>query len=128
MAFRNEGGNIMIFGDKSAQIEKYAQKHKSSKLVSLLKDKKKDVRIQAIKALGQVGDDTATNNLIIMLHDPDKDIRMASIQAMGDMGNSVTKTHLQYYIEKETDKELIEAARHAIFAISKKVDPVEERL
>ena len=118
----------MIFGDKSAQIEKYAQKHKSTKLVSLLKDKKKDIRIQAIKALAKIGDDTATNNLIIMLHDPDKDIRMATIEAMGEMGNGVTKTHLQYYIEKETDKELISAARHAIFNISKKVDPAEEML
>lgn len=116
----------MIFGDKMAQIEKYAQKNKSSKLVSLLKDKKKEVRIQAIKALAKVGDDTATNNLIVMLHDPDKDIRMATIEAMAEMGNGVTKTHLQYYIEKETDKELIEAARHAIFSISKKIDPQEE--
>ena len=118
----------MVFGDKSAKIEKYAQKNKSDKLVALLKDKKKDIRIQAIKALAKVGDDVSVNNLIIMLHDPDKDVRMATIEGMGEMGNGVTKTHLQDYIEKEKDEELLKAARHAIFNISKVVDPEEEMI
>ncbi len=118
----------MIFGDKTAQIERYAQKNKSVKLVAMLNDRKKDVRIKAIKALASIGDDTAVNNLIIMLHDPDKEIRMATIEGMAEMGNGVTKTHLQDYIEKEKDEELVAAAKHAIFNISKQVDPEEEMI
>ncbi len=118
----------MILGDKTAKIEKYAQKNKSAKLVPLLNDRKKDIRIKAIKALATIGDDTSVNNLIIMLHDPDREIRLATIEGMAQMGNGVTKTHLQDYIEKENDKELVEAARKAIFSIAKQIDPVEEMI
>lgn len=118
----------MVFGDKKARIDKLAEKEKSTKIVPMLKDKKKDVRLKAIEGLSKIGDDAAVNNLIIMLHDPDKEIRMATIKAMGEMGNNVTKTHLQHYIEKETDEELIEASRHSIAAISQVTDMEEEML
>ncbi|NCC48957.1 MAG: HEAT repeat domain-containing protein [Clostridia bacterium] len=118
----------MLFGDKASKIDKLVGKRNSAKLVALIKDKNPDIRIKAIKALGQIGDDTSINNLTILLHDQDKVSRKAAIESMGETGNAVAKTHLQYYIEKEDDQELVKAARSSIAKISDVITPRDEAL
>lgn len=110
----------------SAKIEKLAAKRKSHKLASLATGKKKDIRIQAIGGLAKVGDDTSINTLIQLLHDPDREIQLEAIKNVGSMGNSVIKTHLQYFIEKSDDKELIAAAKKSISQISNQIPFIEE--
>lgn len=111
----------------SAKIDKLAEKRKSHKLASLATGKKKDVRFLAIQGLAKIGDDTSVNTLIQLMHDQDKEIRLETIKSMGVMGNTVTKTHLQYMIEKETDADILDAAKKSIAQISNQV-PIEEEL
>lgn len=118
----------MLFGNKASKIDKLIDKRSSAKLVSLVKDKNPDIRIKAIKALGKIGDDISINNLTILLHDQDKVSRKAAIESMGETGNAVAKTHLQYYIEKEDDQELIKAARSSIAKISDVITPRDEAM
>ena len=118
----------MLFGNKANKIDKMVSKRNSAKLVSLLKDKNPDIRIKAISALGEIADDTSINNLTILLHDQDKVTRKAAIDSLGGTGNAVAKTHLQYYIEKEDDPDLVKAARSAIAKISDVITPRDEAM
>ncbi|MEA4889510.1 MAG: HEAT repeat domain-containing protein [Clostridiaceae bacterium] len=110
----------MLFADKGTKIERYAKKRNSAKLVALLTDKKQDIRVLAIKALGTIGDEAAVNSLIDLLGDPDPAIRLATVQSMGVMENQVTKTHLQHLNETETDESVKAAIRETILKIPNK--------
>ncbi len=111
----------MIFGDKAKKIESYVKKRKSAKIIPLLMDKKQDIRLEAIKALGEIGDDHAVNNLIIMLQDSDPEIRRQTAVSMGDIGKDVCKTHLQNRVKVEKDEKVLEAVHDSIMRISKLV-------
>lgn len=110
----------MFFTDKATQIEKYAKKKNSTKLVSMLGDKNVDVRVQVINALGLIGDEAATNNLIALLGDPEPAIRAAVATSMGEMSNQTAKTHLQHLMERETDETVRLAVRDALGRIPNK--------
>ncbi|MEA4888648.1 MAG: HEAT repeat domain-containing protein [Clostridiaceae bacterium] len=110
----------MLFADKSTKIAQYIQKKNSAKLVLLLKDSKPEIRMQAIKALGSVGDDKAINALITLLADPDKNVRLEAIKSMGSTGNQTVRSHLQHLIQIEPDETLKQAIRDAIAKIPNK--------
>lgn len=110
----------MLFGDKSAQIEKLAQKKNSAKLVAMIQDKKPEIRLQAIKALGTVGDDTAINALINLFTAPDTDTKIAAIKSAGGSGRQVIKSHLQYMIQTETNENVKAAIHEALAKIPNK--------
>lgn len=116
-----KGGFLMALGNKVKKIESYKNKRKSDKIVSFLTDKNKDVRIEAIKALGEIGDDTSVNNLILLLSDPDPDIRRQAAISMGDTGRDVCKTHLQNRVKLEKDEAVLEAIRDSIMRISEQI-------
>lgn len=121
----NKGGCLMIFGDKSKKIESYAKKGKSAKIIPLLTDRKKDVRMSAIKALGNIGDDHCVNNLLLLLGDPDPEIRRQTAASLGDIGKDVCKTHLQSRVKQETDEKVLAAMHDSIMRISAKVGYVK---
>ena len=110
----------MFFTDKATQIERFTKKKNSTKLVSLLTDKDKDVRVQVIVALGAIGDEAAINNLIALLGDSDPVIRAAVATSMGEMCNQTAKTHLQHLMERETDETVRKAIREAFGKIPNK--------
>lgn len=110
----------MFFGNKASQIEKYAKKRNSAKLVTMIKDSDPEVRSLAIKALGTLGDETAVNTLISLLTDPDQATRMTVINSMGGMANQVLKSHLQHMIMTETNEDIKKAIRAAIAKIPNK--------
>lgn len=93
----------MLFGSKSAKIENLIQKKKSAKLVALLNDKQAEIRLQAIRGLGSIGDEKSVNALIGLLYDPDENIRKETIKTMGDMNNQTIKSHLQHMSLTEQD-------------------------
>ena len=95
----------MIFGNKLNKIDSYLKKGKSAKIVPLLMDKKQEVRLQAIKAMGSIGDDTSVNNLILLLTDSDPVVRKQAAASMGDIGKDVCKTHLQSRVKTEKDED-----------------------
>ena len=121
----DKGGFLMIFGDKTKKIDGYVSKGKSVKIVPLLMDRKKDVRLKAIKALGSIGDDTSVNNLILLLSDPDPEIRKQTATSMGDIGKDVCKTHLQSRVKIEKDEDVLASVHDSIMRISQKVGYVK---
>ena len=111
----------MIFGDKTQKIAALTKKGKSAKIAPFLMDKKQEVRLEAIKALGQIGDDHSVNNLILVLADPDPVIRKQTAASMGDVGKDVCKTHLQNRVKVEQDESVLDAVHDSIMRISKLV-------
>lgn len=104
----------MFFDDKPAQIKKLAKKKNSEKLVGFLDDNKPEIRIGAVEALAEIGDDRSVNALIGSLRDPDSSVRMAVIKVIGSMKNQTLKSHLQHSILTEKDETVKEALRAAI--------------
>ena len=107
----------MIFDDKTTRIDKYAKKRNSTKIVAMINDSNPEIRIQAIKALGAIGDDTAINALINHLSDSDPITRLEVIKTMGTMENQTIKTHLQHLIQVETDEDIKQVIRDSITEI-----------
>jgi len=56
-------------------------------LIINLWDSEKNVRLAAVDALGEIGDNRAYEHLVRMLSDPDHDVRFASVVALGNMGD-----------------------------------------
>ncbi len=56
-------------------------------LIINLWDSDKKVRLAAVDALGEIGDQRAYEHLIRMLDDPDHDVRFACVVALGSMGD-----------------------------------------
>jgi HEAT repeat protein len=111
----------MLFGDIDKKIDAYVNKGKSEKIAGLLQQKKKGVRLKAIEALGQIGDDHAVNSLVLMLSDPDPEIRKQTAKSMGDIGKDVCKSHLQHRVQHEENEEVTKAISDAIMRITEKV-------
>ncbi len=66
-----------------------------SDLVERLRDEDIDVCIDAINALGKLGDSTAVKPLInSLINDPDGDVKTAIINALGAIGNAEVAPHL----------------------------------
>jgi len=56
-------------------------------LIINLWDSDKKVRLAAVDALGEIGDNRAYEHLVRMLSDQDHDVRFASVVALGNMGD-----------------------------------------
>ena len=56
-------------------------------LIINLWDSDKKVRLAAVDALGEIGDQRAYEHLVRMLGDPDHDVRFACVVALGTMGD-----------------------------------------
>ena len=121
----DKGGFLMIFGDKVKKIDTYVKKGKSAKIIPLLMDRKKEVRLTAIKALGSIGNDHCVNNLLLLLGDPDPEIRRQTAASLGDIGKDVCKTHLQSRVKVEEDESVLAAMHDSIMRISAKVGYVK---
>jgi HEAT repeat protein len=57
-------------------------------LIINLWDSDKKVRLAAVDALGEIGDQRAYEHLVRMLGDPDHDVRFACVVALGTMGDA----------------------------------------
>ncbi|NLM78578.1 MAG: HEAT repeat domain-containing protein [Ruminococcaceae bacterium] len=108
---------------KLEKIEKLITKGKSDKIIALTNDKKPEVHLAAIAALGKIGDDNALNTLVVLLRDTAADKRVAAVKALGkiassDTRNSAAKTHLQYLKNSEKDAQVIQALEETLTLIS----------
>lgn len=56
-------------------------------LIINLWDSDKKIRLAAVDALGEIGDQRAYEHLVRMLEDPDHDVRFACVVALGNMGD-----------------------------------------
>lgn len=94
-------------------------KNKIEKLKEALKDKDINVRVIAIRALGQIRNKEAVPSLIEALKDKKVRIRFAAIEALGHIGNIEAATAL-IEILKDTDKDICLSATSALENIGNK--------
>jgi HEAT repeat protein len=106
-----------MFGSKMSKIEKLTAKKKSGKLVKYLNDKDGEVRLAAIKGLGQAGGEAAFNSLISLLRDSNADTRKAAASALEELNDDKSIAALNAHQKTETDDAVKEAMRRAIKAI-----------
>lgn len=71
----------------SPNIQKLEKKGKLNGLLKALNHKKSDVRYEAVKALGNIGDPIAVDNIILVLNDNDFCVREEVIVSLGMIGD-----------------------------------------
>jgi len=72
---------MSIFGRKP-NVEKLKERRNIKGLIKALKDEDKNVRREAVSALGKIGDKRAVEPLIEALKDKDKNVREAMEEAL----------------------------------------------
>lgn len=97
----------MLFHENSEQkIEKLLEKKKSDKIVKFLGEKDPKVVSEALKALGEIGDETSINSVSSYIDSENTEIRQAAIEATGAIGTEYSKTFLQQRLMKEKDEKM----------------------
>lgn len=107
-----------MFGNKLNKIPKMVEKNQTEKLAGLLKDKKMDVVLAAIDALGQCTGDVAFNALVPLILSPDTQVRIHAIDALGAMGEPKARTFLLHKRDSEKDPAVLSAIETALKKIS----------
>lgn len=120
--YLNSCERMMSMAVTVQKVEKWAQKKKITKIINKgLSNTNIEVRIAAIKALGNSGDENAMHQLIALLKDPDATIRTAAVEALGVMGNGRSLEFVKQMLNSENDEKVLEKVKWTINEIREKV-------
>ena len=106
-----------MFGNPLKKIEKLERKHNAEKIGPMVYDRKEEVRMAAIAALGRIGGEHAVNALVPLLHHDDKKLRIAGAEAMGVMKDPRTRMHLAHQSQLEKDPDVLAAIQKAMQSV-----------
>ena len=95
-----------LFGSKLSTIEKLAQKGNAEKLKGMVNDKKPEVRLAAIDALGRCSDEVAFNTLTTLINTPDAETRIHVVRALAATKQPKVRAFLEHRKELETDEKV----------------------
>jgi len=104
----------MTFGISVEKINQLAQKKKTAKIIPHTKAKDPSIRMAAIRALGTSGGDEAFNKLTQFLNSTNAQERAAAAEALGTLGRSQARSFLSYYIDRETDSNVVRSMKMAM--------------
>ena len=111
----------MLFGLSVEKVQKWGEKGKYKKLMSVLSKSKvkKDIYLAAIRACAKCEklDRDAVNLLITIMRNPDKDIKLTTIETLGEMGDPLATEHLRK-LAKDEDPEIKAEAEKALKKIA----------
>jgi HEAT repeat protein len=108
----------MMFGNDFKKIEKLASKKNSEALAKFLTNKDLQVRIAAIKGLGESGGETSFNHLTPSLRDSNPSIRAAAATALRALNDPRAVAFISNGLKSETDPVTKEAMSRALGAFS----------
>lgn len=107
-----------MFGLSEDKIAKWGEKGKASNLVKAVGSKKGNLRLAAIKAMGNVDDEQVYNTLISLLRDRNPEIRIAVLESLGKLNNKNAVEHVRGLVS-DTDPKVSEKARQVLIDIHK---------
>lgn len=110
-----------MFGNKLARVEKLTAAKKTDKLIELTRDKSEEVRVAAVKGLGQCEDDAAYNALVPLVHASEASMRKAAVQALGDMGRVSGRVHIEHQMRVEKDAQVLAAMKQVLSTLADRV-------
>ena len=113
LVFVKKGRKIM-FGNKLAKIEKMAQKGDAHHLKELVKDRKPEVRLAAIDALGQCSGEEAFNTLTLLINTPDAEERAHVVRAMAATKQPKVRAFLEHRKDLEKDPKVLAAIHESL--------------
>lgn len=103
-----------MFGNKLGKIEKLAQKGDAAHLKGLVKDKKPEVRLAAIDALGQCAGEEAFNALTLLINAPDAEERAHVVRALAATKQPKVRAFLEHRKELEKDPKVLTAIHESL--------------
>lgn len=103
-----------MFGNKMNKIAKYSGKGDADKLVGFLNDRKEDVRLAAIDALGKCSGDTPFNAVVPLIHNPDATVRIHAAGALCSLKQPRARTYLEHQRALEKDAGVMKAIDDAL--------------
>lgn len=106
----------MFFTNKTAKLEKLAEKGKADKIVPFIKDKDPEIRAAAAKALGKIDTDESMNALIGALHDRELKVRMNVVSSLVAIKKPNAAEHLRHAYGSTSEPEFVEACKKALSA------------
>ena len=95
-------------------------------LTEFMKGEDAELRFEAARAAGSIGDQDAVPQLAELVHDPDAEVRTATLAALGDIGGAAAIRILREVEEDEEFEELADVDA-ALDAALLTVDPLERR-
>ncbi|HJC57829.1 MAG TPA: HEAT repeat domain-containing protein [Candidatus Eisenbergiella intestinipullorum] len=99
---------------EEAKIEKYAEKKKSGPIIKLMEKADSEVLIEALKALGGIGDEDSANKITHYLDHSDAKVRVAACQAALVIDTEYMKTRVRHQLAVEQDAEAKKAIQEAL--------------
>lgn len=109
-----------MFGNNLKKIEKLARKKNSDSLVKFLTSKDSQVRLAAIRGLGEAGGEPAFNNLTSLLRNADPIVRAAAASALEVLKSPKAVAFITNRLKDETDAAAATAMRKALGVLHEK--------
>lgn len=95
-------------------------------LIEFMKSEDAELRFEAARAAGSIGDQDAVPALAELVHDPDEEVRAATLEALGSIGGPAAIRVLRQ-AERDEELDAFEEVDDALDAALMTVDPLERR-
>lgn len=102
-----------MFGLSEDKIAKWGEKGKAANLIKAAGSKKENLRLAAVKAMGNVDNEQVFNTLITLLRDRNPEIRIAVLESLGKLNNKNAIEHVRGLVS-DTDPKVSEKARQVL--------------
>ena len=100
---------------EEAKIAKYAEKKKSGPIIRIME--KADVLVDALKALGTIGDEDSANRITHYLDHPDAKVRVAACRAALVIDTEYMRTRVRHQLAVEQDAEAKKEIQEALNSV-----------
>lgn len=101
---------------EAAKIQKLAAKRKSDAIIKIMKKADAEVTACCLNALAEINDEASANAIAHCLSSSDNATKIAACKAALSINTDYMKTHIQYFMSKETDEDVKKQVQELINA------------
>lgn len=95
------------------KIAKWAEKGNAEKLIKAAASKKPNIKLAAVKALGNVDDDQVFNLLITCLRDRSPEVKLAAMDSLKKLKAKKAVEHVKSLVN-DTNPQVVDKAREVL--------------